>query len=155
MKKFQKQTTEKAEQIQSSIDAEIAMLENDKRKYIEKLDELNNKLPKIEEALNAKGLEITKVTTKKSHCLEEHWTPDTALIVEIKTQKKNGKFKFIQFAGYKANGEGKNVNRLSSKAIKLDDYLKKETGVKISINMYSLEVIDKDEKGTVLITAWL
>ncbi|HBH48819.1 MAG TPA: hypothetical protein DDX98_09270 [Bacteroidales bacterium] len=84
-----------------------------------------------------------------------HWLDGDILMITINAVDNDGKFKFIEFAGYKNSGEGRNRNKLLSKADKIETNLLAE-GIKgVQVNPYSLETEDSKKSNRVLIDIWL
>lgn len=63
-------------------------------------------------------------------------------------------FKFLQFNGYNAKGEGKNEKRLQVKAAKIEEALKTDVISSVAVNQYSLEVRE-NHVGRVMIDIWI
>lgn len=51
-----------------------------------------------------------------------------------------GKFRFVQFEGYTARGDGRNHRRLEARAATLSKALSTATGLRVAVNQFSLEV---------------
>lgn len=71
------------------------------------------------------------------------------------TLKAEEGFKFILFRGYTARGEGKNRNRLDSKADSIEKKVEKaleeiDPYINCEVNPYSLEIKNEGETGSVL-----
>lgn len=103
------------------------------------LNKLGDHLPMIEHLLSLQGLSISEMYCNKTMIPDSGnvWDEDTKLQVRI-SAVSTGKFKFIAFAGYKQNGQGRNRNRLVDKAAKIEVPLANLVGSCL-VNRHSIE----------------
>lgn len=152
---FEFKTASRISEVAEKNAKKIQQIETNTRRHAEALSVAGVTLQRMEKELNKIGLTIVQASTSKTGHGED-WTETTKLKVSIRCAAKNSKFKFVKFAGYKANGCGRNEKRLDDKAAKIEEAVK---GIhKVQVNQYSLEYgrreNDLAENKTVAIEFW-
>lgn len=104
-----------------------------------KLDIVKKHESKIENSLTKIGLGLSRLNISKTlFPVEVH--ENDKLIIEMAFVPIDDKFKFIEFAGYTKDGDGKNQNKLETKSEKIKEEMIKNTGLEsVHVNKYSLE----------------
>lgn len=141
----------------NSVNKQIDILSRFKDVYYVKAMVLQACLPRLVEALGRIGLEISTLGFVKTGPVHR-WDDGDTLKLDLSCIPSNGsKFHFIKFSGYDSKGDGKNRNKLLSKAKEIQSYILTQLPElsSVQVNPFSVE-IRPDSRGVVLIeiTAW-
>lgn len=115
--------------------------------------ELEKAMPKLLDSFKSIGLEITTITSIKKRGLYDLpyiVKESDTLFIELRASMV-GRRKPILFSGYTASGAGKNSKKLSELENKLKEEFFALTNLKISINKFSLEIKNREEKENVML----
>lgn len=154
MEKFLEEIEEVKKRAEVTAQQKIEEVEKHREVYLDKLEQLKLKLPKIEESFAAKGLYIESLSYSRSGLTLGHHE-DAQMSCSIGAKRLNKKFRFLRFSHY-VNGNSSNQRR-REKARKLGDDLGGPVGIKMHINEFSLE-LDRDvneDDARILVNFWI
>jgi hypothetical protein len=137
------------------INKQLAILE-EVREFNSKneayLNILQNKIPQLENAVKVLGLEITKLSARKTGLNDTKWGEDDSLKVAMSLKPFNGKFKFFKY-----DRSAGNQKKLDARARAIEEVINGAIGYHVQVNPFSLELDPRFEESakSVLIDFWI